>query len=64
MTTPSPFAADDEATRIRAIHDSIAAKQVQRPKVDAQGQPIEPVRAYNYDTHGRLIGPADTAGRQ
>ena len=44
---------------IGRIRESIAAKQATRPKVDAQGRPLDEPKLYRYDRFGQLVGPVD-----
>jgi hypothetical protein len=42
----------------REILAGIEAKQARRPRVDHNGHPLEELTHWQYDDHGRLIGPA------
>ena len=55
-----PFIRND-GTGQRAILASIAAKQAQRPRVDANGNPLDPPTAFEYDTYGQMVGKAKPA---
>jgi hypothetical protein len=54
--TVHPFRQKDSAARQRAIQDDIAAKCALRPRVNAQGTPIDPPKVQRYDALGALIG--------
>jgi hypothetical protein len=55
----NPFRAHDIADRDKAIRDSIRAKAATRPKVDANGKPVDPPKLFRYDEFGQVIGPVD-----
>jgi len=57
----NPFAKDDIADNLRAVQESVAAKQVQRPRVDANGNAIDPPVTYEYDNYGQMVGKAKPA---
>lgn len=55
-----PFDQRDPAARRRAVEADILAKTSARPRTDNQGTPLDPLKLYRYDDHGKLIGPVDT----
>ena len=55
----NPFAKDDIADNLRAIAESIAAKQAQRPRVDANGNAVDAPVAFEYDQYGAMLGKAE-----
>ena len=60
--TPHPFVSDDPMIRLRALQKSLRDEGALRPRVDSQGRPVDPVKFYEYDDYGMLIGPGeDTA---
>ena len=58
----NPFVKDDIADSARAVRESIEAKQkAQRPRVDANGNAIDPPVTYEYDNYGQMVGKAKPA---
>lgn len=57
----NPFAKDDIADNLRAIQESIAAKQATKPRVNANGGLIDPPVTYEYDKFGQMVGKAKPA---
>jgi hypothetical protein len=55
----NPFQTGDVGYDQRAIRESIAAKQANRPRVDNQGKPIGTPTTYQYDNTGRMIGKVE-----